>query len=77
VKPFRIGVEGLVASGDDLSTPDRDEGWNELYPTTHKWLGLMDADYWEGMATPDGPLSRADASALVHYVELQFGYDFK
>jgi hypothetical protein len=159
VKPFRIGIEGLVASGDDLSTPDRDEGWNELYPTTHKWLGLMDvppghggfpaavrtnmmsavlhlkyaftdsltalldahyfsrpeanaagrdgtlgqeidtqllyaigkgfgvrglygvffpdADYWEGTATPDGPLSRADASAPIHYVELQFGYDFK
>lgn len=38
----RIGVEGFFASGDDASTTDVDEGWNELYPTTHKWLGLSD-----------------------------------
>jgi hypothetical protein len=42
VKGFRIGVEGLVASGDDLETLDKNEGYNELYPTAHKWLGLTD-----------------------------------
>lgn len=42
LKGFRVGVEGLYATGDDLSTPDEDEGYNELYPTTHKFLGWMD-----------------------------------
>jgi hypothetical protein len=42
VKGLRIGIEGAYASGDDLSTSDEDEGYNELYPTSHKWLGLMD-----------------------------------
>jgi len=41
-KGLRVGLEGMYASGDDLSTPDEDEGYNELYPTTHKFLGLMD-----------------------------------
>ncbi len=39
---FRVGLEGLVASGDDVNTLDEDEGYDELYPTSHKWLGLMD-----------------------------------
>lgn len=38
----RIALEGFYASGDDKSTADADEGWVELYPTTHKWLGLTD-----------------------------------
>jgi hypothetical protein len=42
VKGFRLGLEGLVASGDDLETASRNEGYNELYPTAHKWLGLTD-----------------------------------
>lgn len=41
-KGLRLGIEGLYATGDDLSTTDKDEGYNELYPTTHKFLGLMD-----------------------------------
>lgn len=41
-KGFRIGLEGAYATGDDLSTADKDEGYNELFPTSHKWLGLMD-----------------------------------
>jgi hypothetical protein len=41
-KGFRIGLEGLIASGDDLETADKTEGYNELYPTGHKWLGLTD-----------------------------------
>lgn len=42
VKGLRIGIEGLIASGDDLSTTDKDEGYADLFPTGHKWLGLMD-----------------------------------
>ncbi len=39
---LRIGVEGIVATGDDLSTKNKNEGFDELYPTAHKWLGLAD-----------------------------------
>jgi hypothetical protein len=39
---FRVGLEGLIASGDDITTPTKDEGYNDLFPTGHKWLGLMD-----------------------------------
>jgi hypothetical protein len=42
VETFRAGIEGLIASGDDLETLDKNEGYNELYPTGHKWLGLTD-----------------------------------
>ena len=38
---LRVGLEGFLASGDDPAT-DRYEGWDQLYPTAHKWLGLMD-----------------------------------
>ena len=40
--PVRLALEGFYASGDDPSTADTVEGWNMLYPTAHKWLGLMD-----------------------------------
>jgi len=39
---FRLAVEGLYASGDDPTTPLEAEGWDQLYPTAHKWLGLSD-----------------------------------
>jgi hypothetical protein len=38
---FRVGLEGLYASGNDLAT-EKDEGWNQLYPTAHKFLGFAD-----------------------------------
>ncbi|MEM6559557.1 MAG: alginate export family protein [Myxococcota bacterium] len=38
---LRVSLEGIFASGDDPTTSDV-EGWDELFPTTHKWLGLMD-----------------------------------
>lgn len=38
---MRLAVGGLIASGNDPGTPEN-EAWNELYPTTHKFLGLMD-----------------------------------
>lgn len=40
---FRIGVGGLVASGDSDPTDDKSEAWDELFPTAHKFLGLTDA----------------------------------
>lgn len=39
---LRLAVEGMIASGDDPATADKIEGWNQLYPTAHKFLGLMD-----------------------------------
>ncbi|HEY6723844.1 MAG TPA: alginate export family protein [Polyangiaceae bacterium] len=41
-KGFRLAVEGLYASGNNPDTLDKDEGWNQLYPTAHKWLGWAD-----------------------------------
>ena len=38
---LRLGLEGFFASGDDAATPEA-EGFNHLFPTAHKWLGLMD-----------------------------------
>ena len=39
---LRLAVEGLIASGDDPATTDKAEGWNQLYPTAHKFLGFAD-----------------------------------
>lgn len=44
VSPFpgtRIAINGAIASGNN---PDEETNgaWDELYPTTHKWFGLMD-----------------------------------
>ncbi len=39
---FRLAVEGLYASGDDRTTLLDAEGWDQLYPTAHKWLGFSD-----------------------------------
>lgn len=41
VEGIRIAIGGLIASGDDPTTA-RNEGYNELFPTGHKFLGLMD-----------------------------------
>lgn len=38
---FRLHVGGGYASGDDPNT-EKQEGWNQLYPTGHKFLGLTD-----------------------------------
>ncbi len=39
---LRVGLEGMIASGNDLETADKNEGWNQLFPTAHKFLGLTD-----------------------------------
>ncbi len=47
VSKLRLSLEGMYASGDDPSTKKR-EGWDELYPTAHKFLGLSDAFFQAG-----------------------------
>ena len=42
LKGIRVGLEGFYASGDNTDTTDVNEAWNPLFPTAHKWLGLMD-----------------------------------
>lgn len=37
-----ISLGGVIASGDNPWTADKNEGWNQLFPTGHKFLGLMD-----------------------------------
>lgn len=38
---LRIAAHGFVASGDDPKT-SKNEAWDQLYPTAHKFLGLTD-----------------------------------
>jgi hypothetical protein len=44
---LRFSLEGLYASGDNTTSGSnpakKNEGWDELFPTAHKWLGLSDA----------------------------------
>jgi hypothetical protein len=42
VERLRFGAGGFFASGDDPTTPDVNEGWDQLFPTAHKFLGLTD-----------------------------------
>lgn len=37
----RVAAEAFYASGDDPGT-ETVEAWDHLYPTAHKWMGLMD-----------------------------------
>lgn len=39
---LRVSLEGLYASGNDPTTAGKNEGWDELFPTAHKFLGLSD-----------------------------------
>lgn len=41
-KMFWMGLGGSLVSGDDPTTNDKNEGWQQLYPTAHKFFGLMD-----------------------------------
>lgn len=42
VEAFRLALGGAFASGNKADSTDKDESYDELFPTTHKWLGLMD-----------------------------------
>lgn len=39
---FRVALEGAYASGDDPTTADVNEAYDQLFPTAHAWLGLSD-----------------------------------
>ena len=41
IDQLRLALEGLYASGDNPDTDDA-EGYDQLFPTTHKFLGWMD-----------------------------------
>jgi hypothetical protein len=41
-KMFWVGIGGQLATSDDPETTDKSEAWVDLYPTGHKFLGLMD-----------------------------------
>ncbi len=41
IQRLRLALEAAYATGNAPHTA-RNEAWDELYPTTHKWLGLMD-----------------------------------
>jgi hypothetical protein len=48
VDRLRISLEGMYASGNkpksaSATRDTKNEGWDELYPTAHKFLGLTDA----------------------------------
>jgi hypothetical protein len=57
---LRLAAGGFFASGDDPTTAD-DEGWNQLYPTAHKFLGHM--DLMGGRTNAMGAMVRARANA--------------
>jgi hypothetical protein len=39
---LRLALQAQYASGDDPSSLEQNEAWDQLYPTGHKWLGLSD-----------------------------------
>jgi hypothetical protein len=45
---LRLAVEVLYASGAKLGDSVRDRGWEDLFPSGHKWLGLADAFHQNG-----------------------------
>lgn len=84
VEPLRLALGGASASGDDPTSTDRDEGWNELYPTGHKFLGLMDvvggrSNVWSAMAKLQAKLGESSVLNVDyhyfgrHYVPAQLG----
>ncbi len=63
---LRFGVEGLYASGDNPRSKGKNTGWDELFPTAHKWLGLSDAFV-------QGTIKRTNvASGVVHLTATPF-----
>lgn len=56
---IRLAVGGLYASGDDPTTADF-EGWNQLFPTAHKFLGF--SDVMGGRSNVAGPNLLATAN---------------
>jgi hypothetical protein len=59
----RAMVGGLYASGDDPET-SADEGWDQLYPTGHKWMGHMDLFARTNIAGPQASVSLGIADTI-------------
>lgn len=60
VGPGRVALGGWYASGDDPTTATN-EGWDQLYPTAHKFLGF--ADIAGGRSNIMGGIARAKFKA--------------
>jgi hypothetical protein len=39
---LKVAGQAFYATGDDDPLDDKDKAWDQLFPTAHKWLGLMD-----------------------------------
>jgi len=66
----RIAAVGWYASGDDPTT-SKNEGWDQLYPTAHKFMGLADIagnrnNIMGGMARVRHPLDDIGLGADAH-----------
>ncbi|MDB4977180.1 MAG: hypothetical protein JWN48_5521 [Myxococcaceae bacterium] len=57
---YRVALEGIYASGDKSKSKNKNEGWDELYPTNHKFLGL--GDVW----VQNGQKRTNTASGVLH-----------
>ncbi len=70
VKGLRIALNGAFASGDGDPLDGQDQAYDELYPTTHKWMGLMDIiGVRSNIATGVLKLSYAAPSGTVFMVD--------
>jgi hypothetical protein len=45
---LRVAIEALYASGANPRQRGRNHGWEDLFPSGHKWLGLADAFHQNG-----------------------------
>lgn len=69
---LRVALEGAFASGDDPTTADTAEGWNQLFPTAHAFLGFTDVmggrtNVFDGVAHLTGkPIDQLQINLDVH-----------
>ncbi len=66
----RVAAQGWYASGDDPTTA-KNEGWDQLYPTAHKFMGLADiagarTNIMGGMLRVRHPLDDINLGADAH-----------
>jgi hypothetical protein len=62
IRNLRFGLGGLIATGDGSPGDGKDDAWDQLYPTSHKFLGLTDVF---------GPRTNAlSGNAEVHYAPI-------
>jgi hypothetical protein len=69
---LRVALEGAFASGDDPISADTVEGWNQLFPTAHAFLGFTDVmgartNVFDGVAHLGGkPIDQLQINLDVH-----------